>query len=146
MSNTLIFFLSPLTAIDVLEVLTEVDEKSRRSPEIIQYFIVSHRKWTQKRSSAVSQCETRQSPPCVSVGRMICRGSWLRLRSCVGTWPSVSPYAAFRIIHGRFKAFQDKPLKGKHADSKRKCVAITERRKKANSHEKICWSLSVIVL
>lgn len=26
---------------DVLEVLTEVDEKSRRSPEIIQYFIVS---------------------------------------------------------------------------------------------------------
>uniref|UniRef100_A0A3B4FN49 Integrator complex subunit 1 n=1 Tax=Pundamilia nyererei TaxID=303518 RepID=A0A3B4FN49_9CICH len=39
LSNTLIFFLSPLTAIDVLEVLTEVDEKSRRSPEIIQYFI-----------------------------------------------------------------------------------------------------------
>lgn len=26
----------------MLEVLTEVDEKSRRSPEIIQYFIVSH--------------------------------------------------------------------------------------------------------
>lgn len=31
----------PLSAADVLEVLTEVDERSRRSPEIIQYFIVS---------------------------------------------------------------------------------------------------------
>lgn len=30
-----------LSAADVLEVLTEVEEKSRRSPEIIQYFIVS---------------------------------------------------------------------------------------------------------
>lgn len=38
MSNMCISFLS---AIDVLEVLTEVDDKSRRSPEIIQYFIVS---------------------------------------------------------------------------------------------------------
>lgn len=36
-----------LSAVDVLEVLTEVDEKSRRSPEIIQYFIVS-RKQKQK--------------------------------------------------------------------------------------------------
>lgn len=33
-----------LSAVDVLEVLTEVDEKSRRSPEIIQYFIVSQTK------------------------------------------------------------------------------------------------------
>lgn len=32
-----------LSAVDVLEVLTEVDEKSRRSPEIIQYFIVSQK-------------------------------------------------------------------------------------------------------
>lgn len=31
-----------LPTVDVLEVLTEVDEKSRRNPEIIQYFIVSH--------------------------------------------------------------------------------------------------------
>lgn len=50
MSNTLLF---PPPALDVLEVLTEVDEKSRRSPEIIQYFIVSHKQHKQKKRSRV---------------------------------------------------------------------------------------------
>uniref|UniRef100_A0A8D3D451 Integrator complex subunit 1 n=1 Tax=Scophthalmus maximus TaxID=52904 RepID=A0A8D3D451_SCOMX len=33
------YFVFSASAVDVLEVLTEVDDKSRRSPEIIQYFI-----------------------------------------------------------------------------------------------------------
>lgn len=40
-----------LAATDVLEVLTEVDEKSRRSPEIIQYFTVSHKQKTDRKQS-----------------------------------------------------------------------------------------------
>lgn len=49
---------------DVLEVLTEVDEKSRRSPEIIQYFIVSHRaNRTRERESAnIFNCQIRAAP------------------------------------------------------------------------------------
>lgn len=53
MSSIKFFFLS---AIDVLEVLTEVDEKSRRSPEIIQYFIVSHKQEKQKVKCSTCQC------------------------------------------------------------------------------------------
>lgn len=97
-----------LSATDVLEVLTEVDEKSRRSPEIIQYFTVSHKQQNQsKRSSVVPVVAvTRQSLPCVAVRRTICSDSWLPLKSCVGTWPSVWLCAASRIIPGRFTAFK----------------------------------------
>lgn len=42
-----------LSAVDVLEVLTEVDEKSRRSPEIIQYFIVSQKQNRRSSEAAV---------------------------------------------------------------------------------------------
>lgn len=41
------------SATDVLEVLTEVDDKSRRSPEIIQYFIVSHKQQKQNKRSSI---------------------------------------------------------------------------------------------
>lgn len=37
----------------MLEVLTEVDEKSRRSPEIIQYFIVSQKQNRRSSEAAV---------------------------------------------------------------------------------------------
>lgn len=46
MNNKLFFF--PY-AIDVLDVLTDVDERSRRNPEIIQYFIVSHKQHIKKK-------------------------------------------------------------------------------------------------
>lgn len=83
-----------LSAVDVLEVLTEVDEKSRRSPEIIQYFIVS-----QKQNRRSSEAAAGMLTP-VTVYRTICRDSWLHLRSCVGTWPSAWLCAASRTIPG----------------------------------------------
>lgn len=43
------------SAADVLEVLTEVDEKSRRSPEIIQYFIVSQNQTRKSREAAAGE-------------------------------------------------------------------------------------------
>lgn len=67
-SNNVNPFVSRQTP-DVLEVLTEVDEKSRRCPEMIQYFIVS---LTPKlecvwRSGARTTCHKYSPPPPPSV-------------------------------------------------------------------------------
>lgn len=103
----------PRSASDVLEVLTEVDEKSRRSPEIIQYFTVSQKQQKQRVKQSTCRLFLHESPPCVTVCRIICRDSWLPLKSCVGTWPSVWLCAASRIIPGRFTGLWDKPAPGK---------------------------------
>lgn len=95
MSNILIIVPS---AADVLQVLTEVDERSRRSPEIIQYFIVSHDQKDKVQSLAV--CVTRRSTSGASVCRTTCRDSWRPPRSCVATWPSAWLSAASRTIPG----------------------------------------------
>lgn len=64
MTNLLVF----TSAADVLEVLTEVDEKSKRSPEIIQYFIVSHDQQSQEKVRySTCHCVTCQSPMGVGV-------------------------------------------------------------------------------
>lgn len=119
MSNVIFFFF--LFPIDVLEVLTEVDDKSRRSPEIIQYFTVSHKQQKQKVRCSTCQCVTCQSPPCVTVCRTICRDSWLPLKSCVGTWPSAWPYVASRIIPGKST---EQMIDRKYAGDKRRRVSV----------------------
>lgn len=86
---------SPRAAADVLEVLTEVEEKSRRSPEIIQYFTVSPTPEQKAKPGGV-----RRVNACATVCRTTCRDSWLPPRSCVGTWPSAWRCAASRTTPG----------------------------------------------
>lgn len=61
---------------DVLEVLTEVDEKSRRYPEMIQYFIVSLTHRLRARGSLSRHSLTTTTTICLSLYcRTTCRDS-----------------------------------------------------------------------
>lgn len=73
-----------------------MEEKSRRSPEIIQYFTVSPTPQQKARRGGV-----RRVNACATVSRATCRDSWLHPRSCVGTWPSAWRCAASRTTPGK---------------------------------------------